>query len=48
MASFGYFKDKIYFFNLHDNILELKVHLESKFILIQWLDEEDWMKLMGI
>jgi hypothetical protein len=27
--------------NLHDNILELKVHFESKLILIQWLDEEN-------
>jgi hypothetical protein len=32
--------------NLHDNILELKVHFELKLILIQWLDEEDWINLM--
>jgi hypothetical protein len=29
--------------NLH-NILEFKVHFESELILIQWLDEEDWIK----
>jgi len=33
-------------FNLHDNILELKVHFEPKLFLIQWSDEEDWIKLM--
>jgi len=33
---------------LHDNILELKVHFESKLILIQQLDEKDWIKLMYI
>jgi hypothetical protein len=27
--------------NLHDNILEFKVHFESKLILIQQLDEEN-------
>jgi hypothetical protein len=32
--------------NLHDNILELKVHFESKLILIQQLNEKDWIKLM--
>jgi hypothetical protein len=47
MASFCYFKHKEKI-NLHNNILELKVHLESKLILIQWLDDEDWMKLMDI
>jgi hypothetical protein len=26
--------------------LKLKVHFESKLILIQWLNEEDWIKLM--
>jgi hypothetical protein len=26
---------------LHDNILELKIHFESRLILIQWLDEKD-------
>jgi hypothetical protein len=29
--------------NLH-NMFEVKVHFESKLILIQWLDEEDWIK----
>jgi hypothetical protein len=33
---------------LYDNILKLKVHFESKLILIQWLDENDWIKLMYI
>jgi len=39
MASFGYpkFKD-YYFWNLHDNVLKLKVHFERKLILIQQLD----------
>ncbi len=36
------------FKNLHNNNFELKVHLESKLILIQWLDEEDWIKSMYI
>jgi hypothetical protein len=35
-------------YNLHDKILELKVHFESKLILIQLLDEKDWIKLMYI
>jgi hypothetical protein len=39
MVFFGYPKHKKKKFNLHDNILELKVHFESKLILIQWLDE---------
>ncbi len=30
------------------NILEFKVHFESKLILIQQLDEEDWIKSMYI
>ncbi len=34
--------------NLHNNIFELKVHFESKLILIQQLDEEDWVKSMYI
>ncbi len=33
---------------LHHKILELKVHFESKLILIQWLNEEDWIKLMYV
>jgi hypothetical protein len=41
MASFGYFKHKKKKLNLHNNILELKVHLKSKFILIQQLDKKD-------
>jgi hypothetical protein len=34
--------------NLHDNILELKIHFESRLILIQWLDEKDYIKSMYI
>ncbi len=34
--------------NVHDNILELKVHFESKLSLIHWLNEEDWIKSMCI
>jgi hypothetical protein len=34
--------------NVHDNILGLKAHFESKFNLIQWLDEEDCIKSMCI
>jgi hypothetical protein len=33
---------------VHDNILELKVHFESKLSLIQWLNEENWIKSMCI
>jgi hypothetical protein len=33
---------------MHDNILELKGHFESKLSLIKWLDEEDWIKSMCI
>jgi len=33
---------------MHNNILELKVPFESKSILIQWLDEEHWIKSMYI
>jgi len=32
--------------SLHDNIFEIKVHFESKLILIQQLDKKDWIKLM--
>jgi hypothetical protein len=32
----------------HDNSMELKIHYESNLILIQWLDDEDWIKLMYI
>jgi hypothetical protein len=31
---------------VHNNIFELKVHFDSKLILIQWLDEKDWIKSM--
>jgi hypothetical protein len=34
--------------NVHDNILELKVYIESNLSLIQWLDEENWIKSMCI
>jgi len=33
---------------MHNNILELKVHFESILILIQWLNEEHWIKSMYI
>ncbi len=33
---------------MQDNILELKAHFESKLNLIQWLDEENWVKSMCI
>jgi hypothetical protein len=33
---------------LHDNILEFKVDFESKLILIQQLNEKDWIKLIYI
>jgi hypothetical protein len=49
MTSFGYLKHKkikIKLESLHDDILELKVHFESKLILIQQLNEEDWIKSM--
>jgi len=46
MALFGNLKYKIYiFFNVHDNIME-KIHYGSNLILIQWLDEKDWIKSM--
>jgi hypothetical protein len=41
MTSFNYPKHK-------QKTLEFKVHFESKLILIQWLDEKDWIKLMYI
>jgi hypothetical protein len=28
------------------NIMELRLHFESKLKLIQWLDEKDWIKSM--
>jgi hypothetical protein len=34
--------------DVQDNILELKVHLESKLSLIQWLDEKNLIKSMCI
>ncbi len=48
MVFFGYHKHKQKIKNLHDNILELKIHFESKLILIQQLDEKNWIKLMYI
>jgi hypothetical protein len=33
---------------LHNKILDLKIHFESKLILIKWLDEDDWIKSMYI
>jgi hypothetical protein len=48
MVLFGYHKHKQKIKKLHDNILELKVHFESKLIFIQRLDEENWIKLLYI
>jgi hypothetical protein len=48
MVSFGYPKHKQKNLNLHNNLLELKVSFETKLILIKWLNEEDWIKLMYI
>ncbi len=31
---------------MHNNILELKIHFESKLSLIQSLDENNWIKSM--
>jgi hypothetical protein len=33
---------------MHDNILELRVHFESKLSLIKWSNKEDWIKSMCI
>jgi hypothetical protein len=33
---------------VHDNISEFKVDFESKLNLIQWLDKENWIKLICI
>jgi hypothetical protein len=46
MTSFGWFKHKQKSLEFAQQHLELKIHFESKLILIQWLDEEDWMKSM--
>jgi len=46
MTSFDYPKHKQNNLKLHDNVLEFKVQLESKLILIQLLDKEEWIKLM--
>jgi hypothetical protein len=49
MASFDNSKHKQKTFECaHDNIMELKVYYESNLILFQWLDDEDWIKLMYI
>jgi hypothetical protein len=49
MTSFGNLKHKKKKLqNVHDNILELKVHFQSKFNLIQWLDEKYCIKSMCI
>jgi hypothetical protein len=29
---------------MHDNIMKFKVHYESNLIVIQQLDEEDWIE----
>jgi hypothetical protein len=48
MVFFGYHKHKQKKLNLQDNILKLKVHFESKLILIKWLDEKNWKKIKYI
>jgi len=48
MVSIGYPKHKIFFKNLDDNLLVLKVYFESKLILIQQSNGKDWIKLMYI
>jgi len=48
MISFGILNTSKKLKNLHDNILKLKVNFESKLILIQQLNEDDWIKLMYI
>jgi hypothetical protein len=48
MVSFDYPKHKKKLYSLHNNILKLKVHFESKLILIHQLNEEDWIKSMYI
>jgi hypothetical protein len=45
MTSFGWFKHKQKSLEFAQH-LEFKIHFESKLILIQWLDEEDWIKSM--
>jgi hypothetical protein len=45
MTSFDYPKHKQNKLKLHDNVLEFKVHLESKIILIQSLDKEEMDKI---
>jgi hypothetical protein len=46
MTSFGWFKHKQKSLEFAQQHLELKIHFESKLILIQCLDEEDWIKSM--
>ncbi len=52
MAFFGNLKKE--FQNVHDKILELKAHFESKLSLIQWLDEpygeceSQFLEMIGI
>ncbi len=51
MAFFGKLsKQKQKQLDLYDNIIlwNSLVHYESNLILIQWLDEEDWIKSMYI
>jgi len=48
VASFGYPKHKQKTLDLHNKILELEIHFESKLTLIQWLNEEDYIKPMYI
>ncbi len=48
MTSFGYRKHKKNKIKLYDNILDFKVHFESKVTLMQQLNEQDWIKSMYI
>ncbi len=48
MVFFGYHQHKKKNSKFHEKILEFKVHFESKSILIQQLDEKNWIKLMYI
>jgi hypothetical protein len=41
MTSFGYRKHKKNKIKLYDNILDFKIHFESKVTLMQQLNEQD-------
>jgi hypothetical protein len=48
MVFFGYHKQKQKALKFAWQHFGIKVHFESKLILIQWLDEENWIKFMYI